>query len=46
MAFDAFFMKAVLDEIRAVALGAKVEKIHQPGRDTVILQLRCEGSMS
>ena len=44
MAFDAFFMKAVLDEIRAVALGAKVEKIHQPGRDTVILQLRCEGS--
>ena len=44
MAFDAFFMKAVLDEIRAVALGAKVEKIHQPSRDTVILQLRCEGS--
>ena len=43
MAFDAFFMKAVLEEIRAVALGARVEKIHQPSRDTVILQLRCEG---
>ena len=42
MAFDAFFMSAVLEEIRQTALGAKVEKIHQPSRDTVILQLRCE----
>ena len=42
MAFDAFFMGVVLSEIREVALGAKVEKIHQPSRDTVILQLRCE----
>ena len=44
MAFDAFFMGAVLSEIRHTALGAKVEKIHQPSRDTVVLQLRCEGS--
>ena len=43
MAFDAFFLKAVLSEIRDKALGARVEKIHQPSRDTVILQLRCEG---
>ena len=43
MAFDAFFMGAVLSEIRHTALGAKVEKIHQPSRDTVVLQLRCEG---
>ena len=42
MAFDAFFLKAVLDEIRQKALGARVEKIHQPSRDTVILHLRCE----
>ena len=42
MAFDAFFMGAVLDEIRSTALGAKVEKIHQPRRDTVVLHLRCE----
>ncbi len=41
MAFDALFMKAVLDSIRREAMGARVEKIHQPGRDTVILQLRC-----
>ena len=44
MAFDAFFMQAVLSEIRAVATGARVEKIHQPSRDTVILHLRCENS--
>ena len=42
MAFDAFFLKAVLSEVRQKALGARVEKIHQPSRDTVILQLRCE----
>ena len=43
MAFDAFFMGAVLDEIREKTLGGRVEKIHQPSRDTVIFQLRCEG---
>ncbi|MBR4864556.1 MAG: NFACT family protein [Oscillospiraceae bacterium] len=41
MAFDAYFLKAVLDELRQKLDGARVEKIHQPGRDTVILQLRC-----
>ena len=44
MAFDAFFMSAVLSEIREKATGARVEKIHQPSRDTVILHLRCENS--
>ena len=43
MAFDAFYMGAVLDEIRQKAAGARVEKIHQPSRDTVIILLRCEG---
>ena len=42
MAFDAYFLTAVLDEIRKKAIGARVEKIHQPSRDTVILLLRCE----
>ena len=41
MAFDAFFLSAVLDEIRDKAAGARVDKIHQPSRDTVILQLKC-----
>lgn len=42
MAFDAFFLTAVLDEIRHRVTGARVEKIHQPSRDTVILHLRCQ----
>jgi len=42
MAFDAYFLKAVLREVEEKALGSRVEKIHQPSRDTVILLLRCE----
>ena len=41
MAFDAFFLTAVLNEIRDNAREARVDKIHQPSRDTVILQLKC-----
>jgi len=40
MAFDAFFLTAVLDEVRQGIAGARIEKIHQPSRDTVILQLK------
>ncbi len=43
MAFDAFFLQAVLQELWQKTAGARVEKIHQPSRDTVVLQLRCEG---
>ena len=39
MAFDAFYLTCVLDEIRALG-EARVDKIHQPARDTVILHLR------
>ncbi len=42
MAFDAYFLKAVLQEIREKAIGARVEKIHQPSRDTVILLLKTQ----
>ncbi len=42
MAFDATFLSAVLEEIRIKATGARVEKIHQPSRDTVIFLLRCQ----
>jgi len=41
MAFDATFLSAVLEEIRGKATGARIEKIHQPSRDTVIFLLRC-----
>ena len=41
MAFDATFLAAVMDEIRSRTADARVDKIHQPSRDTVILQLKC-----
>ena len=41
MAFDAYFMTAVLEEIRQKCLGARVDKLHQPSRDTLIIHLRC-----
>ena len=44
MAFDAFLLSAVLSEIREKAAGARVEKIHQPSRDAVILHLKCTDS--
>jgi len=42
MAFDAFFLTAVLEEIREKTAGARVEKIHQPSRDTLLLHLKCQ----
>ena len=41
MAFDAFFLSAVMGEIQSQTTDARVDKIHQPSRDTVILQLKC-----
>ena len=41
MAFDAYFLTAVLEETRSRTAQARVDKIHQPSRDTVILQLTC-----
>ena len=40
MAFDAGFLAAVAAEIEKTAIGAAVEKIYQPERDTVVLQMR------
>ena len=42
MAFDAFFLSAVLEEVRSRCIGARIDKIHQPSRDTLILHLRCK----
>ena len=41
MAFDAFFLSAVLGEVREKTADARVDKIHQPSRDTLIIQLKC-----
>ena len=39
MAFDVFFLSAVLEEVRERCIGARIDKIHQPSRDTLILQM-------
>ena len=44
MAFDAVFLSAVLAEVRERCLGARVDKIHQPSRDTLILHLSSRDS--
>ena len=44
MAFDAFYLTAVLGEVRERCDGATVEKIYQPSRDTLIFQLRGQKS--
>lgn len=40
MAFDAGMLACMVHEIRTVALGGRIEKIMQPERDEIILQLR------
>ena len=40
MAFDAGMLACALAEIREKALGARIEKIFQPERDEIVLQMR------
>ena len=40
MAFDAGMLACVLSEIRGRALGARVERVFQPERDEIVLQMR------
>ena len=42
MAFDAFYLSAVLGEMEEKGRQARVEKIVQPRRDTLIFLLRCK----
>ncbi len=40
MAFDAGMLACVVSEVREKALGARIEKVFQPERDEVVLQMR------
>ena len=40
MAFDAGMLACTLHELREESLGARVEKVYQPERDEIILQIR------
>lgn len=40
MAFDAGMLACSLSELRRVALGARIEKVYQPEKDEIVLQMR------
>ncbi len=40
MAFDAGFLAAVAAELKRTALGARIEKIYQPEKDAIVVQMR------
>lgn len=40
MAFDSCLLSALVREISAIAAGGRIEKIYQPERDEIILQMR------
>ena len=40
MAFDAGMLACVIHEIKSAALGARMEKISQPEKDEIVLQMR------
>ena len=40
MAFDAGMLSCALHELREESLGARVEKVYQPERDEIVLQIR------
>ena len=40
MAFDAGMLSSVIHELKSVAQGGRIEKIYQPERDEIILQMR------
>ena len=40
MAFDACMLAAVVSEINNIGAGGRIEKIYQPERDEIILQMR------
>lgn len=40
MAFDAGMLACTLSEIKNLALGARIEKVYQPEKDEIVLQMR------
>ena len=40
MAFDAGMLACMIAEVKSVALGARIEKVFQPERDEIVLQMR------
>jgi predicted ribosome quality control (RQC) complex YloA/Tae2 family protein len=45
MALDGIFLHLIKNEIADFAIGSKVEKVHQPSREELVLHLRSKGGM-
>lgn len=45
MALDGIFLSKVCDELRESAVGLRVDKVQQPGRDEIVLVLRGKGGV-
>ena len=43
VAFDGIFLNALLNEIKSISIGAKVDKVYQPQSDCLVLLLRSGG---
>ena len=43
MAFDAGMVAAITDELQRTAVGGRIEKVHQPEKDELLLLLHTEG---
>ena len=43
MAFDGAFLSRIIHEISQCAIGARVDKIHQPTREEIVISLRWKG---
>lgn len=41
MPLDALCLSGLVHELNTALIGAKIDKIHQPGRDEVVMALRC-----
>lgn len=42
MAYDGLFFKSLVNELRTTLLGGKIDKIHQPEKDELIMHIRAE----
>lgn len=43
MSYDGFVTHAIANELNNVLIGGKIDKVHQPERDELILQIRTQG---
>ena len=43
MPFDGAFLGSVINELNETILGARIEKVLQPSRDEIVLQLHAQG---